>query len=484
MKRLFVCCDGTWNAPTNLHDGVPVPTNVSKFYNAIADRGYSPAHGSIEQRRYYHPGVGTGESLLRGIWDGFIGRGLARHVKSAYKWLADNYAARDEIFIVGFSRGAFTARSVVGFINRCGLPPTPGWPLVDEAFALYRRDMAAAGTAEAVAQFRQVNPSPPGLAIEFLGVWDTVGALGIPRIFTLGLTTRRNRFHDLTLSPLVKHAHQALAIDEMRASFTPTLWVGDAAPGQTVEQVWFAGVHSDIGGGYRENGLSDQALWWIVDRALLRQAAFHKHMLAQLHPDADGVLHDSYTGIYRFLRTQPRSLPDLANVDQATPLGQRTHLSVQNRRERPPISQAPYRASRTLQQGESETLEIYAQQRWNATGLYLTQGATFEFKATGQWQNGRSAIAPQGRSRGIRRRIPGLRSRAPDAPHFCLVGCVGDARNPSVSGDPGDMTTFVIGAAATWTAAQPGYLYCYANDGWHSYYNNRGSVCLSVTRVA
>src|SRR5439155_9629485 len=197
MKRLFVCCDGTWNAPTDLHDGVPVPTNVCKFYNAIADVDNSSPGNSIQQLRYYHPGVGTNESWMRRVWDGAVGNGLARNVRSAYKWLGDNYAAGDDIFVLGFSRGAFTARSVVGFINRCGLPAAPGWDLVSQAFSLYRLDPKAPATIEALARFKRDHPSAPQLEIHFVGVWDTVGALGIPKTLNpLDIDWHNNRFHD------------------------------------------------------------------------------------------------------------------------------------------------------------------------------------------------------------------------------------------------------------------------------------------------
>jgi len=114
MTRLFVCCDGTWNAPTDVQDGVPVPTNVVRFYNALAD---VDANG-IRQLRYYHPGVGTEEvSWLGRAWAGSTGAGLARNIKSAYYWLAENFRPGDEIYLLGFSRGAFTVRSLSGFLS-------------------------------------------------------------------------------------------------------------------------------------------------------------------------------------------------------------------------------------------------------------------------------------------------------------------------------------------------------------------------------
>jgi uncharacterized protein (DUF2235 family) len=485
MKRLFVCCDGTWNAPTDLHDGVPVPTNVCKFYNALTERDASNPAVPVEQLRYYHPGVGTNESWLRRIWDGAVGNGLARNVQSAYKWLADHYVERDQIFIIGFSRGAFTARSVAGFINRCGLPNAPSWDLVDEAFALYRLDPHATATIDALARFKVAHPSPTKLEIHFVGVWDTVGALGIPRTFDpLGIDWHNNRFHDQTLCPLVRHAYQALAIDEIRSDFSPTLWIGPSALGQVVEQVWFAGVHADVGGGYQEDALSDQTLRWMVERASECGAAFHFDMLAQLAPDVDGVLHDSYAGVFRVTGSQPRSFPNLAAATQITPTGQQVHSSVVIRRARPPITQAPYRVSTSLQPGESATVEIYAREQWNWTGMFLEEGATYHFSAIGQWQDGGRAIGPDGDNGNPVQWLFAMLKRVRTAKWFCLIGSIGDASNPTVAGEPSAMTTFPMGRTATISVARQGYLYCYANDAWRFYFNNRGSLMLTVTRVA
>ena len=481
MKRLFVCCDGTWNAPTDLHDGVPVPTNVCKFYNALAERDES--NPSIEQLRYYHPGVGANESWLHRVWDGAVGNGLARNVQSAYKWLGDHYAGGDPIFIIGFSRGAFTARSVAGFINRCGLPSAPTWELVEEAFALYRLDPHAIATIEALSRFKTAHPSPAQLEIHFVGVWDTVGALGIPKTFNpLGIDWHNNRFHDQTLCSLVRHAYHALAIDEIRSTFAPTLWIGSPAPGQIVEQVWFAGVHADIGGGYQENALSDQSLRWMVEHASKCGAAFRNEMIAQLAPNSDGVLHDSFAGVFRVTGSQPRSFPDLAAPNQVTPTGQRVHPSVLARRASPPIAQSPYRVSRTLQAGDSAVIEIYAREPWNWTGLYLEKGVTYHFSAAGQWQDGGRAIGPDGDNGNIVQMLFALSKRVRTEKWFCLIGCIGDASNPTVAGDAAAMTTFPIGTAATMSIARAGYLHCYANDASQFYFNNRGSVTLAVTR--
>ncbi len=118
MKRLIICCDGTWNNPAQEDNGVPAPTNVYKLYNAVAD--HDERH-EVKQLKYYHPGLGNEDGRLRALLGGAFGAGISEHICSAYHWLADNYAEGDQIYLYGFSRGAFTVRSLAGFLAY-GLP--------------------------------------------------------------------------------------------------------------------------------------------------------------------------------------------------------------------------------------------------------------------------------------------------------------------------------------------------------------------------
>src|ERR1700676_2390985 len=214
MKRLFVCCDGTWNSDSDEFQGVPVPTNVVRFFNAVSDNN---ADGG-EQLKYYHAGVGANESRLRRLIDGALGVGLSRDIRTAYKWLSDHREADSEIYIVGFSRGTFTARSLVGMLHHCGLPHAANWSLVRQAWTLYRLDPKIEENAQRQANFRAMHGAPP--RIRFLGVWETVGALGIPEALNpFGFLKNQYNFHDTTLSPEVERAVQALAIDEQRNNF-------------------------------------------------------------------------------------------------------------------------------------------------------------------------------------------------------------------------------------------------------------------------
>jgi uncharacterized protein (DUF2235 family) len=295
-RRLVVCCDGTWKAAE-----AKAPTNIVFISRSVLPVG----RDDVSQPVFYDPGVGTG-TLVDRISGGAFGRGLSDNIKDAYRWLIYNYSAGDQIYVFGFSRGAYTARSLVGLIRKCWLLHKPHADLLPEAYRIYRLRDDTADSEEAgefrVKHCRQID-------VHFLGVFDTVGALGVPLAGLRGLTLRRYRFHDPRLSSIVKHAYHAVAIDERRKPFRPTLW--ETRPGitQTVEQVWFTGVHSDVGGGYPERGLSDVALRWMIDRAGHAGLDFDERYLGTLlEADPLGVLHNSKTGLYRFTGTYDRPI--------------------------------------------------------------------------------------------------------------------------------------------------------------------------------
>jgi len=297
--RLVACFDGTWNTAED-------QTNVSRLYAAIADRDA----GCRGQLKFYDQGVGT--SVGERLRGGAFGRGLSRNVLEGYCWLVNNYHFRgeqwkeesrygeepvegpDEIFLFGFSRGAFTARSLGGLINRCGLLRkdlfregdrrrlvTPDTPLVREAWELYRERIEAppgGSTRDApkCVEFRRryAYPDDDALLVRFLGVWDTVGALGIPSsIDPLGIDRARYAFHDTSLGYVVENAFHAIAIDENRVEYDVTLWTSKRDY-QTVEQRWFPGAHANVGGGYEDDTLPDRPLAWIAEEAVKRGLLF------------------------------------------------------------------------------------------------------------------------------------------------------------------------------------------------------------------
>jgi uncharacterized protein (DUF2235 family) len=315
VKRLVMCCDGTWSTPDQERNGKPCPTNVTKIATAVASEGDGTA-----QSIFYQPGVGTAVGQrLRG---GAFGWGLSKGVQDVYRFVVDNYEPGDELFFFGFSRGAYMARSTVGLIRNAGILRHENASRIKQAYQLYRdRGVKPRDTESEL--FRR-SFSHGQAAIRFLGVWDTVGALGIPlyRNPLTALTNRRWQFHDVELSGSVQAAYQALAIDETRRPFEAAVWEqGPDADDQTLEQVWFAGCHSDVGGGLTDTALSDVALGWMADRARscglgFREDAFvwpengaqPSRRNAGFVPDPRGRLHDSSTGAARLLGRAVRTL--------------------------------------------------------------------------------------------------------------------------------------------------------------------------------
>jgi uncharacterized protein (DUF2235 family) len=263
----------------------------------------------MEQKPFYNEGVGTGR--LDHLLGGAFGWGISKHVRKVYRFLVKEYEPGDEIFLFGFSRGAYTARSVAGFIRNCGILKPEYRDKVGEAYKLYRRwDEPSKPTGADAVKFRE-QFSYDQVRITFIGVWETVGALGIP-VLIPGLTPLKHfvEFHDLKLSSYVDHAYQALAIDERRRPFAPALWEVQTPPGrQTVEQVWFAGVHRNVGGGYPDTELSDRAFEWMIEKAAACRLAVDKSLIQPpLTQSGPGKLEDSMTLLYQLLIPITRSI--------------------------------------------------------------------------------------------------------------------------------------------------------------------------------
>src|SRR5438034_5107168 len=265
-KRIVVCCDGTWSTPderdvnpANPPEYALAPTNVTKLALAVAP---SDPQNGISQLVFYNRGVGTGN--WGHILGGVLGAGLDRKIQEAYTYIVENYESGDELYLFGFSRGAYTVRSLAGFIRNSGVLQPRNASRLDAAFALYRDRSPASHPRTLESQlFRRSFSYEP--RIKFMGVWDTVGSLGIPNApFPIA---KHWMFHDLVLSSYVENAFQALAIDERRGPFSPALFARDQHDAQRLEQVWFAGVHKDVGGGYFAHTLSDLSLAWMARRA-------------------------------------------------------------------------------------------------------------------------------------------------------------------------------------------------------------------------
>ena len=520
VRHFVVCCDGTWNTAEQAS-----VTNVRRLYNSLAET----SEDGTEQKRYYHPGVGTEDSLFNWLLGGSTGAGLSRYVLDAYRWLITSYQPGDRIALFGFSRGAYTVRSLAGLIAACGLLDTTDLdpPAVERqmkrVYRLYQQGWKDPRWREGL-RFTFDPERPEQIPVHFIGVWDTVGALGIPD--TLGWLNLldpayRHNFHDLKLNPYVRHARHAVALDEFRGPYVPALWPEPAPPGQDVKQVWFPGSHQDVGGGHGEIGLSDGALKWMIDEARgTVELAFHESADAQIRPDADGVIHDDNRAVLGPLeplfgplfdrvleplfQPRPRAVP---RIDPDAPKDVLAE-SVLVRAQRPPITSGPYRPTRTLAAGESATVEVLAYEPWNDTGLYLEAG-DYTFVADGQWRDRSTWAGPAGitglgqlnpaqpfrllgtligRAEKLFRQVTGnemasflFSRREEDMPWMALLGVVANDA-VVVNGDQAAHQQLAIGEGADYRVRKSGYLYAFANDAWGFYGSNRGSVRLTVTR--
>jgi uncharacterized protein (DUF2235 family) len=307
MKRIVICSDGTWNKPGNIENGYVVRSNVQKIFQVIAK-----SDGGIKQIKHYDNGVGAiGTAVTRAV-NGATGLGLSDNIINAYKFIVWNYEPGDELYLMGFSRGAYTVRSLAGMIRRCGILKIQDLRLIQEAYNFYRDPSHESRAGGERSESFIARNSYPDTEIKFLGVWDTVGALGIPHTKFRMWNRKRYKFHDLTLSHIIKHAYQAMAIDEHRSLFDVNLWrqskhAIENNVEQFVEQRWFAGVHCNVGGGYHEEQLSDLSLLWMIEKAKqaglgidMGMASTNQDFPIFLAPDPRGKQHNSMTFIHKF----------------------------------------------------------------------------------------------------------------------------------------------------------------------------------------
>ncbi|KAL8803792.1 MAG: hypothetical protein Q9200_006071 [Gallowayella weberi] len=286
QKRLIACCDGTWLDSTMglMNHKVPPLSNVTRISHAIKAK----SSDGISQVIFYQPGVGTEGGVFNKVIGGATGEGLSGNIRETYAFLANNYSNGDEIFLLGFSRGAFTARSVAGLIAGAGLLTKSGLPDLAEVFKdfQHRRDPKYRPANPDIPFPRKPSASDPryretleregltrlGVKIKVVGVWDTVGSLGIPKVgwlsrFGLGdKSTKEFTFYDTSLDNCIENAYQALALDENRTAFAPAVWEKPQGNTTNLRQVWFPGTHSNIGGGYPDQGMANITLAWMISQ--------------------------------------------------------------------------------------------------------------------------------------------------------------------------------------------------------------------------
>ena len=347
--RLAIFLDGTWNEPDD-------NTNVTRLKELTIDDG-------THQRVKYVEGVGT--KFTERIRGGAFGKGLSRNVREAYEWLVQHHRDGDEIYLFGFSRGAYTARTLAGMIARCGLlRPDASMSVVDiferyregkEATPLHRLEWKVRDGESLLADDQRLFDNSRRVDIEFIGVWDTVGALGVPFGRIRGWSRSSFSFHNTYPSTLYKNMYHAVAIDEHRKAFDATLWTGFQEEGkefkplkddQTLEQRWFVGDHGDVGG---SGSLALLPLRWIQENASARGLTFS----GSLNVPADTILTehgDSFAtfafGLYRIIKL--------------------------NRRHRRQIGRPPRKTSSKagLSHTINETIDSSVFERWNRDPTY------------------------------------------------------------------------------------------------------------------
>ncbi len=364
-KHILFFADGTWNSPDvdANDDGTPDPTNVYKLF-LMVDGEYDPqsmlkqneqevarkgTDGALLQIAKYINGVGAGDNPINRILGGALGAGIIKRIVRGYTFISRNYEAGDRIHLIGFSRGAYTARALGGLLVSQGilrkhLTTNQEDAYVYGASAWYRYREEGAKRNNAFGRLLDtLSDLPTWLSrstlhdddlapidsIETIAVWDTVGSLGIPAFISPNKRLDVFQFADSTLSPKVKLGVHAIALDERRFDFTPTFW--DKAP--NVEQLLFSGAHGDVGGGYplrnKESGLSDITLDWMQKKLLGQGVRFSTLRGLPCEPDPHGISHEPwrkppFSSLLQATREFP---PDLARHDSVALRNAATHTN-------------------------------------------------------------------------------------------------------------------------------------------------------------
>lgn len=294
-KNIVVFSDGTGQ-----EGGKGANTNIYKIFNMIEDR-------TLNQISFYDRGLGTGWRKVSG---NIGGAGISRNIKECYTFIFENYEAGDRIFLFGFSRGAATVRSLSSFIHYFGILPKSRPELIDAAYKIYK--ISDTKKREDKAREFVQNHHTMWARIRFLGCYDTVAALGVPCKALDAILDRLpgfgHKFHNLRLSESVDNAYHALAIDDERKTFHPILWDANTLSHQTIRQVWFCGMHTDVGGGYPEDELADIPLKWMKDNAVENGLLIYNKNASPICGNPNGKMHNSRgKGWAKLYRKEKRS---------------------------------------------------------------------------------------------------------------------------------------------------------------------------------
>ncbi len=389
-RRLVLLLDGTWNDAdlgdndTNvvrlreiIDNSLDAQSKLVPMAAAVNDLPAKPVagrtHNETEYLVFYERGVGTGPLRDR-LFGGALGDGLDGNIRRAYKFLSFNYREGDEIFVFGFSRGSYTARSLVGYLAAAGLLRAEQCTAENEEIAW--RYYKAATNDRLPGIWHALTPlvhNRPAFRVECVGVFDTVGALGVPLRLLARLNRERYEFHDVALSSITKVNLHAMAIDEHRRPFQATAWRKPKFKSYATltEQVWFAGSHGDVGGGYHNHwnretkefrALDDISLSWMVQRLRHHFPDFPVQTASLC--DRNWVpceRHEARSGVYRFW---PSALRSIGNEDVRSyggfytwpvgcdrhneQIGEKIHLSALERMMLGDLRRGPYRPQNLL----------------------------------------------------------------------------------------------------------------------------------------
>jgi len=280
-KNIVIFSDGTGQ-----EGGRGNNTNIYNLYNMIEDR-------TDKQVSFYDPGLGTGWRKISGS---IGGAGISQNIKECYTFISDNFEAGDQIYLFGFSRGAATVRSLASLIHEFGILPKSRYDLIKYAYDTYSISNPNKRKIKTKAFVKRHHTM--WTKIKFLGCFDTVSALGVPYenvdIILDKIPFLKHRFHNFKLSEAVENAYQALAIDDRRKTFHPILWEEKGLKEyQTMKQVWFCGMHTDVGGGYKEFDLSDIPLLWMKEKAEACGLRIHLAHNVLIQRNVNGKMHNS-----------------------------------------------------------------------------------------------------------------------------------------------------------------------------------------------
>jgi len=299
-RNLVFCFDGTWNDPSDMYEKGSDITNVRKTFEALIE--------SDAQKRFYYEGVGTGGTVDKYL-GGLTGKGADKIRNEAYIELVKNYAPGDKIFVTGFSRGAAIARMFAYLIHKEGIPERIKYNRKKSKFKVKGKTL-----------------SKPG--VEMLGIYDTVASFGLPSEIA-GIDFQQiNLFKNFDIAPSTKQVTHLLGVHEGRNTFKPTL----CNIREGVDEIWFPGVHADVGGGYADSGIADIALDFMVKRFQKLGVEFSPSKIREIKPTITGNVHDKVKEEYA-LKLVHRSIEVWSNgepIDQAPKI----HQSVWDREQR------------------------------------------------------------------------------------------------------------------------------------------------------